>query len=69
MDERPAYPEYPCKCGKTHSGLYGIYDYGHCNCEHPAEARVGDEMVGLEICGHCGQTFHDPEGEMAVVGL
>ena len=63
MSESAVYPEYPCKCGTTHSGPYGLYDYGHCNCVHPLEVMVKDEMVGWEICGYCGQTLSSESGK------
>ena len=45
---------YPCWCGETHRGQYGLYDFGHHNCFHD-EPLLQDEY-GL-ICPLCGLTF------------
>ena len=55
---------YPCWCGETHRGPYGLYDFGHHNCFHN-EPLIQDEY-GL-ICPQCGLTFTvqhpQPRGE------
>jgi hypothetical protein len=47
---------YPCWCGETHSGDYGLYDYGHHNCFHDA-ALSWDVDTGTLMCPACGLTF------------
>lgn len=50
-------PVYPCRCGETHRGPYGVYDYAHHNCFHDAKlVRLG---VGYFMCPQCGKAFWD----------
>ena len=50
---------YPCRCGKTHRGDYGLYEFGHHNCFHEAD------LIGLPIdkgeiqaiCPLCGMSW------------
>lgn len=50
---------FPCRCGHTHRGEYGFYDYMHHNCFHsaPLIAIAKDEVPGYYMCPECGKTF------------
>jgi hypothetical protein len=48
---------YPCRCGETHRGPYGIYDYGHHNCFHTKPLVTIRAEVGYYCCPDCGLTF------------
>lgn len=48
---------YPCRCGQTHRGPYGAYDYGHHNCLHDAPLIVDDVVPEQAVCIACGKTF------------
>ncbi len=47
---------YPCPCGETHRGDYGIYDYIQHTCRHGDELwPMDDEGQGVEVlCSQCG---------------
>jgi len=59
---------YPCKCGETHDGDYGIYTFMQHNCDHKAERWViTDDMPDYVMCSDCGETdFKEdyPDGEV-----
>ena len=47
---------YPCRCGETHRGEYGHYDYCHHICFHDAGLfRLADDSF---VCVECGKPFH-----------
>ena len=49
---------FPCRCGETHRGNYGFYDWMHHNCFHK-ELFTEDSMgVSQTLCGNCGEVFH-----------
>lgn len=50
---------FPCRCGETHRGPYGIYDYGHHNCFHdsPLVRVAPDEEPDYLMCPDCGKSF------------
>ena len=50
---------YPCRCGQTHSGDYGVYDWGHHNCFHnsPLHEIDPENVPGYLMCPACGKTF------------
>ena len=50
--------EYPCRCGQTHRGDYGGYDWGHHNCFHNSPLHeLTAEVPGYLMCPDCGKTF------------
>lgn len=54
---------YPCRCGETHRGPYGAYDYDHHNCMHDSPLIALDSIDpgvwdgGDFMCGICGKSF------------
>ena len=54
---------YPCRCGETHRGEYGFYDYFHHTCDHD-EVLMLHEDIGY--CIACGKTISiiDKRGEI-----
>ena len=54
-----------CRCGKVHTGPYGIYDYGHHNCFHDERLSVIGQNPLYLICPMCGKTW-DAEETSAV---
>ena len=49
---------YPCRCGKTHRGVYALYDYMHHECYHTEYPLVWlDDDRDTLLCGSCGETF------------
>ena len=46
---------FPCHCGKTHEGDYGLYDWAYHNCLHESPLVHVDGQQFL--CPHCGQSF------------
>ncbi len=50
---------YPCRCGETHRGPYGVYDHAHHNCFHDEPLIIVDgDIPGYLMCGPCGKVFH-----------
>lgn len=52
--------EFPCRCGKTHRGDYGIYDFGHHMCFHEMELLWlhFDPETGCSVmCPQCGNVW------------
>ena len=53
---------YRCRCGKTHRGDYGAYDYYHHNCFH--KSALWDLSYpymprrSYLMCPDCGEVFH-----------
>ncbi len=50
---------YPCRCGETHRGDYGFYDYAMHECLHEDELYLsyeGDAEV-LVMCPQCGMQW------------
>jgi hypothetical protein len=47
---------WPCRCGETHRGDYGFYDFIHHNCDHDDIVVVHDFSFGY--CGGCGKTIN-----------
>lgn len=46
---------YPCRCGETHRGDYGLYDYGHHECLHATDLLlIGDQQA---LCPDCGRSW------------
>ena len=50
---------YPCRCGETHRGDYGAYDYYHHNCFHEGRlwGSLVEENVIQAICPDCGMSW------------
>lgn len=50
---------YPCRCGETHTGEFGLHNYMHHNCFHKAPlVDVGAEVgISMIACPLCGQTW------------
>lgn len=51
---------YPCRCGETHRGEHGVYDYGHHNCFHDVTLlffECNDPSEGDVMCPQCGKTW------------
>lgn len=46
---------WPCWCGRTHRGDYGLYDFCHHHCEHSEPLMKLD--TNYYICIECGLTF------------
>jgi len=49
---------YPCRCGQTHRGDYGLYEFGHHNCFHETELLglpAGKDIQA--ICPLCGMSW------------
>ena len=55
--------EFPCRCGETHKGDYGIYDYGHHMCFHDKYPLTWLEKPISAMCIQCGMVFGIEEGE------
>ena len=60
----PPHPEtdgdgnYPCRCGKVHSGDYAFEDWHHHNCFHRSPLRQVDPAIeGYFCCLDCGEIF------------
>jgi hypothetical protein len=47
---------FPCRCGETHRGDYGHYDWAHHNCFHAS--GLHELLPGYLMCPDCGLTFH-----------
>ena len=54
---------YPCRCGETHRGPYGFYDWYHHECNH-GKVWVHDEIDATGYCIECGQTILLTHGEL-----
>ncbi len=50
---------YPCRCGETHRGDYGFYDYMHHECFHDGVVWKITEpgLPDLYLCSDCGKLF------------
>lgn len=54
---------YPCCCGETHRGPWGVYDHLHHNCRHrdidvvPFSLPVKDMDTLWLLCEDCGEVF------------
>jgi len=48
---------FPCRCGETHKGDYGLYDFMHHNCFHDAPLWSMKDDPGHFVCGACGKSF------------
>lgn len=46
---------YPCRCGLTHTGEYGLFDYNHHNCFHESGITLIENDQAL--CVDCGKSF------------
>jgi predicted RNA-binding Zn-ribbon protein involved in translation (DUF1610 family) len=49
---------FPCRCGETHAGDYGFYDWAHHNCFHDERLIAIDASDGYYMCPACGKTFY-----------
>lgn len=55
---------YPCRCGETHRGDYGHYDWAHHNCLHRTplwdlSEEMGEDRIRTYLmCPDCGEVFH-----------
>ncbi len=58
---------YPCRCGETHRGDYGLYDHAHHNCFHDADlVDIGSpDIDGYLMCPECGKVFNVEAREQA----
>jgi len=45
---------YPCRCGETHKGDYGFYDWYHHECYHDALVML---FNGVAYCVECGKSI------------
>ena len=45
---------WPCRCGETHRGDYGPYDFGHHNCDH-GPMWFMEDIEPTVMCSQCGQ--------------
>lgn len=50
---------YPCRCGQTHRGDWGLYEWDHHNCFHndPLIEIDSEEVPGYLMCPACCKTF------------
>ncbi len=55
---------WPCRCGETHRGDYGFYDWVHHICYHNEELLLNtpfinqhDKLVAQVLCPLCGEAW------------
>lgn len=53
---------FPCRCGTTHRGDYGFYDYMHHNCFHTSDlidlSYPHMKLRTYLMCPDCGMVFN-----------
>ena len=55
---------FPCRCGRTHAGMYAAEEFAHHNCFHasPLSWLVGPADTPKQVdwalvCPDCGEVF------------
>ena len=49
---------WPCRCGETHRGDYGFYDWSHHTCFHRDVMWMDIPNAGQVMCSECGDSWN-----------